>query len=206
MAEDWDLYAVVRSCTTAANTTTATASNDFTNENSSSWREDSLACLASLTFEEDDLFSFPNLSQRRKSGSLQDSYKPFLPYADPTTISTNQGIDPSSSSSVPGGSSGQHHQHQRVQQQQEQPTTTTSGIGISSPLTPTSNLNFSFGQSGNQQQPHHVQEQPQSQQQINPLHRQQQLQQPFQPQEVQRPAAVLLLRNMQSQAPRSRKR
>ncbi|XWS61245.1 hypothetical protein CRYUN_Cryun07bG0109200 [Craigia yunnanensis] len=206
MAEDWDLYAVVRSCTTAANTTTATASNDFTNENSSRWREDSLACLASLTFQEDDLFSFPNISQRRKSGSLQDSYKPFLPYADPTTISTNQGIDPSSSSSVPGGSSGQHHQHQRLRQQQEQPTTTTSSIGIGSPLTPTSAPVFAFGQSGNQQQPHHVQEQPQSHQQINPLHRQQQLQQRVQQQELQRPTAVLPLQNLQSQAPRSRKR
>ncbi|XWS50438.1 hypothetical protein CRYUN_Cryun12cG0087700 [Craigia yunnanensis] len=211
MAEDWDLYAVVRSCTSAAANTTATASNnlpsnDFMNENSSSWREDPLACLASLTFEEeDDPFSFSNLSQLRKSDSLQDSYKPFLPYANPTTISSNQDIDPSSSSSVPGGSSGQHHQRQRLQQQQEQPTTTIS-IGIRSPLTPTSAPNFAFGQSGNQQKPHHVQEQPHFQQQINPLHRQQQLQQPFQPQEVQRPAAVLLLRNMQSQAPRSRKR
>ncbi|XP_022774068.1 probable WRKY transcription factor 27 [Durio zibethinus] len=200
MAEDWDLYAVVRSCTSAAANTTATASNNspsnnFTNGNSNPFP---LACLASLTFEEeDDPFSFPNLSQRRKSGSLQDSYKPFLLYADPTTISTNQGIDPSSSSSVPGGSSGQHHQHQRLQQQQEQPTTTTCSIGISSPLTPTCTPNFAFGQSGNQQQPHHVQEQPQTQQQ---------LQQRVQPQEVQRPATVLPLRNMQSQAPRSRKR
>ncbi|KAK6250651.1 WRKY domain - like 10 [Theobroma cacao] len=203
MAEDWDLYAVVRSCSSAANTT-ATASNDFTNENGSSCREDPLACLASLKFEEeDDLFSFPNLSQLRKSGSLQDSYKPFLPYADPTTTSTNQGIDPSSSSSVPGGSSGQHHQHQRLKQQQEQPTTTS--IGISPPLTPTSAPIFAFGQSGNQQPPQHVQEQPQPQQQ-NPLHRQHQLQQRVQQQEGQRPAAILPLRNMNSQAPRSRKR
>ncbi|XVF12567.1 hypothetical protein REPUB_Repub08aG0129700 [Reevesia pubescens] len=200
MAEDWDLYAVVRSCTSAAaNTTTALASNDFTNENSRNWRDqDHLACLASLTFEEEDgSFSFPNLSGLRESGSLQDSYKPFLPYADPTTISTNQGIDPSSSSSVPGGSSGQHHQHQRLQQQQEQPTTTS--IRISSPLTPTSAPIFAFAQSGNQQQP-------QSQQPINPLHRQQQLQERVQPQEVQRPTVVLPLRNLQSQAPRSRKR
>ncbi|XP_022737542.1 probable WRKY transcription factor 27 [Durio zibethinus] len=197
MAEDWDLYAVVRSCTSAAANTTTTASN---NENSSSWNENPypLACLASLTFEEEeDPFSFPNLSQVRKSVSLQDSYKPFLPYAYPTTISTNLGIDPSSSSSVPGGSSGQHHQ-------QEQPT--SSSIGISSPLTLTSAPIFAFGQSGNQQQPHHVQEQPQSQQQINPLHRQQQLQQRIQPQQVQRPTAVLPLRNLQSLAPRSRKR
>ncbi|XVE64296.1 hypothetical protein DITRI_Ditri07aG0089600 [Diplodiscus trichospermus] len=207
---DWDLYAVVRSCTSATANTTVTASNnlpgnDLTNENSCSRREEPLACLASLKFEEeDDPFSFPNLSQLRKSGSLQDSYKPFLPYADPTTISTNQGIDPSSSTSVPGRSSGQHHQHQRLQQQQEQRTTST--IGISSPLTPTSVPNFAFGQSGNQQKPHHVQERPQSQQQINPLQRQQQLQQRVLPQDVQRPGAVLPLRNMQSQAPRSRKR
>ncbi|XWS37891.1 hypothetical protein CRYUN_Cryun19dG0084300 [Craigia yunnanensis] len=210
MAENWDLYAVVSSCTSAAVNTTTTASNnlpsnDFTNENSSNWREDPLACLASLAFEEEDYpFSFPIFSQLKKSGSLQDSYKPFLPYADPTTISTNQGMDPSSSSSVPGGSSGQHHHHKRLQQQHEQPI--TSSIGISSPLTPTSALNFAFGQSGNQQKPHHVQEQPQSQQQINPLQRQQQLQQRVQPKEVQLPAAVLPVRNNQSQAPRTRKR
>ncbi|XWS48489.1 hypothetical protein CRYUN_Cryun13aG0081800 [Craigia yunnanensis] len=187
MAEDWDLYAVVRSCMSAANTSTTASNNlpnnDFTNENRTSWSEDPLASLASLRFEEeDDPFSFPNLLQLRKSGSLQNSYKPFLPDADPTTISTNQGIDPSSSSFVPEGSSGQHHQHQKLQQQQEQPTTTSSSIGISSPLTPTSGPIFAFCQSGNQQQPHQVQEQP------------------------QRPTAVLPLRNLQSQAPRSRKR
>ncbi|XVF50896.1 hypothetical protein PTKIN_Ptkin04bG0140100 [Pterospermum kingtungense] len=172
--DDWDLYAVVRSCASAVNTTTATASNDFTNEKSSSYP------LASFKFEEDGLFSFPNLS--RKSGSLQDSYKPFLPYDDPTTTTTttNQGIDPSSSSYVPGVSSGQHHQHQRLQHQQT--TTSSSSIRISSPLTPTSAPVFAFGQSGN------LQLQPQ--------------QQRVQQQQVQRPTAALPSRNLQ----RSRKR
>ncbi|KAA3475967.1 putative WRKY transcription factor 27 [Gossypium australe] len=111
-AGDWDLYAVVRSCTSATNTSTpAVSGNYFSNGNNDSWREDPLACLASLTFEEeDDPFTFPNL---KKSGSLQDSYEPLL--SDPTTtfISTNRGTDPSSSRSINGVSSGQHHQWQQ---------------------------------------------------------------------------------------------
>lgn len=183
MADDWDLYAVVRSCTSAVNTTTATtASNDFTN---SSYP---LACLE-FDKKEDGPFSFPNLS--RKSGSLQDSYESFLPYADPTTTTTNQGIDPSSSTyNVLGGSSGQHHQHLRLHHQQQPTTTSSSSIGVSSPLTPTSAPIFAFGQPGNQLQ----------------LQPQQQLQQRVRQQDVQRPTAALPLRNLQSQAPRSRKR
>ncbi|XP_022734362.1 probable WRKY transcription factor 27 [Durio zibethinus] len=206
MAEDWDLYAVVRSCTSTANITTATASNDlpkkndFTNENSSTWDEDPLACLASFTFKaKDEPFSCLNLSRPRKSDSLRDSCKSFLPYDDPTTI------NPSSSSFVAEGSGGQHHQHQTLLQQQEQPTTTSSIIRISSPLTPTFLPIFAYGQSGNHQQ-HHVQEQPQSQQQMNPLHRQQQLQQVVPQGEVPRPTAILPSGNLQSQAPRLRKR
>lgn len=152
MAEDWDLYAVVRSCTSAANTTRAVENNNNdlpSNGNCSSSFEDPLACLASLTFEEDDdPFPFPNLSQLTETGHLQDSYKPFLPNADRTTAAA---IDPCSSSSHHGGSSRQLHQHQ-----QKQPA----AAGIGSPLTPTSAPLFTFAGFGNQQQV-----QPQSHQQ-----------------------------------------
>ncbi|TYI52998.1 hypothetical protein E1A91_D12G288300v1 [Gossypium mustelinum] len=155
MAQDWDLYAVVRSCTSVANTTRAVENNNNNNENCSSSFEDPLACLASLTFEEDDdPFPFPNLSQLAETGHLQDSYKPFLPNADP--IAAAAAIDPCSSSSHHGGSSSQLHQHQRLQHQQEQPAAT----GIGSPLTPTSAPLFTFAGFGNQQQV-----QPQSHQQ-----------------------------------------
>ncbi|OMO51304.1 DNA-binding WRKY [Corchorus capsularis] len=174
MAEDWDLFALVRSCTSAAHNSAIVspppARNDLrTNEveNRSRLHEDPLACLASLKFEEeDDPFSFPNLSEVRKSGSLKDSYKPFLAYPDPTTTTiittTHQGIDPSS-----GGSNGQHHH-------QEQPP----------PLTPL----FAFAQSGNHQHAVHV-----------GVQQQEVLMMPA-------PATVVPLRNMQSQAPRARKR
>ncbi|KAL1060574.1 hypothetical protein V6Z11_1Z088200 [Gossypium hirsutum] len=65
MARDWDLYAVVRSCTSVANTTRAVENNN-NNENCSSSFEDPLACLASLTFEEDDdPFPFPTFHSSR---------------------------------------------------------------------------------------------------------------------------------------------
>ncbi|GMJ06499.1 hypothetical protein HRI_004319100 [Hibiscus trionum] len=125
MAEDWDLYAVVRSCTSAAVNTgrdaTVERNNNNPNENCGSSREDPLACLASLTFEEeDDPFTF-------ESGSLHDSYKPFLP--------------------VHGGSSGQpNRRHEQ---------TAAAAVGIGSPLTSTPASIFAFGGFGNQrkQQP-----------------------------------------------------
>ncbi|KAK8521255.1 hypothetical protein V6N13_077377 [Hibiscus sabdariffa] len=145
MSEDWDLYAVVRSCTSAAVSTGRDAAvesgnnNNNNNENCGSSREDPLACLASLTFEEeDDPFTF-------ESGSLHDSYKPFLPNVYPTTlIATNPGIDPCSSSSVHGGASGQlNHHHEQ--------TTTAAAVGIGTPLTPIPASIFAFGGLGNQQ-------------------------------------------------------
>ncbi|KAE8662152.1 putative WRKY transcription factor 27 [Hibiscus syriacus] len=159
MAEDWDLYAVVRSCTSAAvnSSRDSAVESSINNENCGSSREDPLACLASLTFEEeDDPFTF-------KSGSLHDSYKPFLPKVDPTTmIATNRGIDPCSSSSVHGGSSGQlnhHHEHPS--------TPAAPAVGIGSPLSPASASILAFGGFGNQQrQPQ--QQQQQLQQRIQP--------------------------------------
>lgn len=111
-AGDWDLYAVVKSCTSATKTSTSAVSgNYFSNGNNDSWREDPLACLASLTFEEEnDPFTFTNL---KKGGSSQDSYEPLLSDPITTVISTNRGTDPSSSRSINGGSSGQHHQWQQ---------------------------------------------------------------------------------------------
>ncbi|KAE8733899.1 putative WRKY transcription factor 27 [Hibiscus syriacus] len=157
MAEDWDLYAIVRSCTSAAANSSrdaAVESNNNNNENCGSFREDPLACLASLTFEEeDDPFTF-------KSGSLHDSYKPFLPNVDPTTIiATNRGIDPCSSSSV----------HGQLNQYHEQPTTTSTAaaVGIGSLLTLSSPSILAFSGFRNQQQ-FPQSEQQQLQQRVQP--------------------------------------
>ncbi|PON58217.1 WRKY domain containing protein [Parasponia andersonii] len=126
MAEDWDLYAVVRSCksvtttTSSSATTTAAAAATTDSMNSgktTSLSEDSLSCLASLTFEEenDPFFSFPNLGEPRTNAfqELQEFYKPFFSInPTPTTTimgTSTQGIIPNSSISRFGGSSGQQH-------------------------------------------------------------------------------------------------
>ncbi|KAE8699814.1 Detected protein of unknown function [Hibiscus syriacus] len=137
---DWDLYAVVRSCSSTVNRASSAVGSD-------GCHEDPLACLVSLTFEEeDDPFAFPIPS---KSGSLQESHEPFW---NPTTMGTYRGRDPSFSRPVDGGSSGQHHQIQQQQQQQqeeeqEQPTIRTS------PAAPV----FTSGQFVNQRQPQPLQ-------------------------------------------------
>ncbi|KAG6742259.1 hypothetical protein POTOM_054362 [Populus tomentosa] len=79
--QDWDLYAIVRSCTSAS---THRNGSSNTSEN----LENPFECLASLTFDDDDdqefnPFSFPNLAVQPTNNDglqeLQDSYKPFLP-------------------------------------------------------------------------------------------------------------------------------
>ncbi|KAE8694269.1 putative WRKY transcription factor 27 [Hibiscus syriacus] len=155
MATDWDLYAVVRSCSSAV------GSNRSSKGNNNGCHENPLACLASLTFEEeDDPCAFPTLS---KSGSLPDSHEPFLTHADPTTMGINRGIDPSFTRHVDGGSSGLHHQlqQQQQQQQQQQPTVTT---------TPAAPI-FNFDQFLNQRQPQPLQLRKRVQQQEVPITR-----------------------------------
>lgn len=76
MAEDWDLSALVRSCSSAAAAAAASAPGS----------ESPLACLASLTFgeEEDGPFGFPNLVEPRNGDldELQELYRPFYPDVD----------------------------------------------------------------------------------------------------------------------------
>ncbi|KAJ6766800.1 WRKY TRANSCRIPTION FACTOR 27-RELATED [Salix purpurea] len=83
--QDWDLYAVVRSCTSAAAAATTNKNSSSSSENFESPFDQR---LASLTFdgggdEESSPFSFPNLAcQPRNNNCLQelrDSCKPFLP-------------------------------------------------------------------------------------------------------------------------------
>ncbi|XP_030533177.1 probable WRKY transcription factor 27 [Rhodamnia argentea] len=70
MADDWDLSAVVRSCSSAA----------------APKKENPLACFASLTFEEEDNhpFGFPNLVEPRNEAldELQELTRPFYPNID----------------------------------------------------------------------------------------------------------------------------
>ncbi|KAI6696382.1 hypothetical protein NL676_016501 [Syzygium grande] len=76
MAEDWDLSALVRSCSSAAAAASAAAPGS----------ENPLACLASLTFgeEEDGPFGIPNLVEPRNGAldELQELYRPFYPDVD----------------------------------------------------------------------------------------------------------------------------
>ncbi|PON58220.1 WRKY domain containing protein [Parasponia andersonii] len=120
MAEGWDLYAVVRSCksttmtmpttTTAASTSVVSATTDPTKGGKTTSSEETLSCLASLTFEEENNpFSFPDTGEPRTNAfqELQEFYIPFFSN-NPTTIisgtSTTRGI------SDVGGSSSQPRQ------------------------------------------------------------------------------------------------
>ncbi|KAL4353641.1 hypothetical protein GQ457_06G038660 [Hibiscus cannabinus] len=137
MAADWDLHAVVRSCSSVLKgDSSAAGSSRSPKGNDSGWDDDPFARLASLTFEEENdpfPFPFPNPS---KSGCERE---PFLTHADPTTMGTDRGMDPSFSRFDEGESSGQHHQIQ-----QEQPTITVS---------PAAPHIFTFDEFGNQRQP-----------------------------------------------------
>ncbi|EEF49038.1 hypothetical protein RCOM_1581940 [Ricinus communis] len=166
MAEDWDLYAIVRSCTSAA----VNASNSNTNittdipvENGNSGNY--LDCLASLTFDdEDDPFSFPDLVQPRNNGwqELQDSYKPFLP------TTSGQGNIPLSSIYNFGEFNGQnqpqlaqHQYHHHLQPQQQQPAAVLAAVPPTPPPapppSPPSNTHFSLRFIDLQQQLQHAQ-------------------------------------------------
>lgn len=120
MEDDWDLSAIVRSCRGKASVDKATESDD-----------NSLACLASLTFEEEeDPFSFPSLvkycfeksefDSRSMSPccELQNSCRPFLqiPEFHPSAID-----DPLVGSSAPAefDSHRQQQQHQFEPQDQQ---------------------------------------------------------------------------------------
>jgi WRKY transcription factor 22 len=176
MAEDWDLHAVVRSCKSATakktiNTAVAAAP------------EDPLACLASLTFEEEsDPFSFPHLVEPPRTTAfqeLQEFCKSFFPT---TTATTSHGINPNSSLSD-------------IQRRRHPVRLTNTSSSIRSHFKPGSPSSTGFVGIQDQQR-RQQQNLPYQQRQV--LHRQ----------EFQRPHAnpSISLPTMQSQAPRSRKR
>lgn len=152
MEEDWDLSAIVRSCSSTIKPVATSNTNNINIENDNS--KNPLRCLDSLSFGDDegDLFSFPNLVQPRNNGleELEDSYKPFL-----ATTSCGQGNIPTSSISDFGVSSGQNQPQLVQQKQQYQP--------------PTINITISPPFNTNQQQPQHVQQHPNQWQQLQPL-------------------------------------
>ncbi|KAJ4705937.1 WRKY family transcription factor [Melia azedarach] len=187
-AENWDLYAVVRSYSSAADNTATTTANYAqeiytTTDGNNSCAENPLSFLTTLKFEEeDDPYSFPNLLPTKNDGleELQDSYKPFFQI-------------PSSSCSVP------QQLTDDVQQQQLTHTSTSATF----PVSPTSSSPFVFGE--NQiQQPRHVQQQ--SYHVLQDLQRQPQILQQHQQQQPPVTCSALPLRPVPSQASRSRKR
>ncbi|KAF8044085.1 hypothetical protein BT93_A2151 [Corymbia citriodora subsp. variegata] len=88
MADDWDLSALVRSCSSPAFASASTASASASAAAAvPPESENPLACLASLTFEDedDDQFGFPNLVEPGNGGALdelQELYRPFYPDVD----------------------------------------------------------------------------------------------------------------------------
>ncbi|CAN1158569.1 Probable WRKY transcription factor 27 [Linum perenne] len=85
MADDWDLTAIVRSCSSATATASTTAAEAEADESSRSLLPDNSNPLAGLTFEDEpDPFAFPDLLQpeenkNRRFQELEDAYpsKPF---------------------------------------------------------------------------------------------------------------------------------
>lgn len=199
--QDWDLYAIVRSCTSAS---THRNGSSNTSEN----LENPFECLASLTFDDDDdqefnPFSFPNLAVQPTNNDglqeLQDSYKPFLPSYTASGLQGNNDTIPSSSPISDFGVifSGQnppqlahqqqqqnhdhnHHHHHHHQQQQ-------------SPPPPSTSVSISPRFNNSQQQPQHILQQQQNQR--RQLH-----------QLVTSTSSMFPLRTAQSQTPRSRKK
>jgi hypothetical protein len=185
--QDWDLYAVVRSCTSAA---AAAAAN---RNSSSSNISENFECLDSLTFDDDDddgesnPFSFPNLASQPRNNNclqeLQDSYKPFLP-----SFTTSTGLQgKNSNNNIPSFSisdfgvifSGQNQPQLAQQQQQQQPLTT-----------PSTSVAISPWFNNSQKQPQHVQQQ---QNQRRQLH-----------QQGTSTSSLFPLRTTQSQTPRKK--
>ncbi|CAL9008763.1 unnamed protein product [Prunus brigantina] len=161
MADDWDLYAVVRSCKSATHTTTTNTSAAAAPTNPitppSAEEEDPFWDWLKSEEETDPLFSFPNLLEPRANAfqELQQFYEPLLP--NPTTTnnpSTNNNtfvppIIPNSpiiSDFGGSASSGQHH----LQQQQHHflPTNTPASPPFNPAIFPPG-----FGEFHGQQQP-----------------------------------------------------
>jgi hypothetical protein len=160
--QDWDLYAVITSCTSA----TAAATNRNSSNNNIN---DNFKCLDSLTFDDDDddddgesnPFSFPNLTSQPRNNNclqeLQDSYKPFLPSFTTSTVlqgkNSNNNIPSFFISDFGVIFSGQN-QPQLAQQQQ--PLTT-----------PSTSVAISPWFNNSQKQPQHVQQQQNQRRQLH---------------------------------------
>ncbi|KAJ6290928.1 hypothetical protein OIU78_026631 [Salix suchowensis] len=200
--QDWDLYAIVRSCTSAA-------ANRNSSGNTSENFENPFESLASLTFDDDDdqefnPFSFPNLAVQPTNNNslqeLQDSYKPFLPCYSASGLQGDHNDNIPASSSISDFGvifSGQnppqlahqqrqqnhdhhHHHHQRQQRQQQPPPPPSTSVSISPRFR------------SRQQQPQHVLQQQQNQRRH--LH------------QLGTSASSIFPLTPQSQTPRSRKK
>ncbi|XP_027364705.1 probable WRKY transcription factor 27 [Abrus precatorius] len=92
MAEDWDLFAIVRSCLSATNT--ATVEIPQTTTNTISLTDTSSSLVTSTVNEEYDVFSFPNIVQPI-TNEFQELHQLFTP-VNPTTSTSAPGINPNS--------------------------------------------------------------------------------------------------------------
>lgn len=181
MAEDWDLHAVVRSCKSAITKKTIT-----TTAAAAAASEKPLACLASLTFEEEnDPFSFPHLVEPPRTTAFQELQEFCRSFFPTTTATSSDGINPNSSLSDT-----QRRRHP------VRPTTTSSSMR--SHFKPGSSSSTGFVGIEDQQRRQQQQQQNLPYQQRQVLH-----QQEFQRSQT---SPAMSLPTMQSQAPRSRKR
>ncbi|TKY51348.1 WRKY transcription factor 27 [Spatholobus suberectus] len=89
MAEDWDLFAIVRSCQSATNTATTAIPQTTTNTSSSS-------VTSTVKEEKYDAFSFPNIVQpiTNEFQELHQLFTPFNPTTTNTTTPSALGINP----------------------------------------------------------------------------------------------------------------
>ncbi|KAL5746426.1 hypothetical protein ACOSP7_027572 [Xanthoceras sorbifolium] len=164
MADNWDLTAVVRSCSSTTDTVTTTTTSHpqkfriktsgISSSRTTTTSENPLSFLSSLKFEEEeDPFFFPNLVHEPHNGfeELQDSFKQFF----------NNNNNPSSSTTSLQEQQFQQEHQQRHHQQQPPPsliTMTTTPVAPPSPPPPpptTSPSLFVFGDPGNENQHQH---------------------------------------------------
>ncbi|KAL9324018.1 hypothetical protein ACSQ67_008875 [Phaseolus vulgaris] len=194
--EDWDLFAIVRSCKAATFTATTNTENPPTmTSTTTSFSPNTTSCLD--VSQDNGSFSFPNLVQPT-TNDFQELHQLLINF-NPTnttissTITSAVGINPNSTFSDAAGFIGQQHIQQAHHHHLVPAPTNHSSIGAPS------TTGFDRFQHHHHHHPHHQQQhQPQTPEQQQHKQNQPQLQAPQ--------TSPVLSPTTQPQTPRSRKR
>jgi len=194
--EDWDLFAVVRSCKAAKFTATTNTENPPTIASTTTPRSPNTASCLDVS-QENGSFSFPNLVQPptnefQELHQLLINFNPTHTTTISSTITSGVGINPNSTFSEVAGFIGQHHIQQGHRHHLAPPPTNHTSIGEPSTT--------AFDRFQHRHHPHH------QQQQHQPPTPEQQQQKQNQPQLQAPQTSPILSPTTQPQAPRSRKR